>query len=338
LLPHFFTFSCIFVNFLKTRTLFPVGAYQVQENRRKTEAFQQMADYYQILGLPRQADTQAIRSAYKKLALQYHPDRNPDDPTAEELFKQINEAYHVLIDTRKKSYYDLQLSGADVRRHSETFTHYTTSTQRYRTAEYYRQKNHNRARYVRKPENSPEIARRVYGFILLFFAVMSVVAYFLNIFIKHQHSRLRYEQGMTYLQTNDYNLAYSKFNESVGFDKNYPEAYFQRGQILLNAWKSYEKARQDFDIAIRLSEHPAPAMFLKRGFSSYQLGDYEPAIVDFSRIIGDKELGGEALFFRANSHKSIFQTGNACYDWKLSYQTGGMPEALDSLNKYCPTE
>lgn len=63
-------------------------------------------DYYQVLGVSRSASTDEIRKAYRKLAMQYHPDRNPDDKQAEERFKEINEAYQVLNDSQKRAHYD----------------------------------------------------------------------------------------------------------------------------------------------------------------------------------------------------------------------------------------
>lgn len=65
-----------------------------------------MEDYYNILGLDPSADVARIRAAYKRMAMQYHPDHNPGDPQAEEMFKKINEAYHTLSDALKKSRYD----------------------------------------------------------------------------------------------------------------------------------------------------------------------------------------------------------------------------------------
>jgi molecular chaperone DnaJ len=64
------------------------------------------ADYYEVLGLARDADGTEIKKAYRRLAVQYHPDKNPDKPEAEERFKAANEAYSVLSDPDKKARYD----------------------------------------------------------------------------------------------------------------------------------------------------------------------------------------------------------------------------------------
>lgn len=69
-------------------------------------------DYYQTLGVSKDADAKEIKRAFRKLAAQHHPDRNPDDPKAEEKFKEINEAYTVLSDEEKRKFYD-QFGTAD---------------------------------------------------------------------------------------------------------------------------------------------------------------------------------------------------------------------------------
>ena len=63
-------------------------------------------DYYEILGIDRNADAEAIKSAYRKLAKKYHPDLHPGDTDAEKHFKEVNEAYSVLSDPDKKAKYD----------------------------------------------------------------------------------------------------------------------------------------------------------------------------------------------------------------------------------------
>ncbi len=63
-------------------------------------------DYYATLGVSKQASEQEIKKAYRKLAVKYHPDKNPGDKQAEEKFKEISEAYAVLSDAEKKKQYD----------------------------------------------------------------------------------------------------------------------------------------------------------------------------------------------------------------------------------------
>jgi molecular chaperone DnaJ len=63
-------------------------------------------DYYEVLGLKKGATAADLKSAYRKLAIKYHPDKNPGDKTAEEKFKEINEAYEILKDDQKRAAYD----------------------------------------------------------------------------------------------------------------------------------------------------------------------------------------------------------------------------------------
>lgn len=63
-------------------------------------------DYYEVLGVPRTAEDREIKTAYRKIAMKYHPDRNPDDQAAEDKFKEAAEAYEVLSDDDKRARYD----------------------------------------------------------------------------------------------------------------------------------------------------------------------------------------------------------------------------------------
>lgn len=82
----------------------PAEAEKITILKRKIEMAKR--DYYEILGVNKNASKDDIKKAYRKLAMQYHPDRNPDDKTAEEKFKEAAEAYEVLSNDEKKAKYD----------------------------------------------------------------------------------------------------------------------------------------------------------------------------------------------------------------------------------------
>ncbi len=75
-------------------------------------------DYYKILGVDRNASQEEIKKKYRKLAAKYHPDKNPDDPTAEKKFKDLGEAYEVLKDPEKRKLYDKV--GSDWKRYQQS--------------------------------------------------------------------------------------------------------------------------------------------------------------------------------------------------------------------------
>ena len=66
-------------------------------------------DYYDVLGVSKSANKDELKKAYRKLAMKYHPDRNPDDSQAAEKFKELSEAYEILSDDQKRQTYDLSL-------------------------------------------------------------------------------------------------------------------------------------------------------------------------------------------------------------------------------------
>src|SRR3546814_20278014 len=87
----------------RTDTLFP---YTTLFRSVGTEESMSKRDYYEVLMVEKTVSEDGLKKAYRKLAMKYHPDRNPGDHTAEENFKEISEAYEVLTDAQKRAVYD----------------------------------------------------------------------------------------------------------------------------------------------------------------------------------------------------------------------------------------
>lgn len=69
-------------------------------------------DFYEVLGIQKGADEMEIKKAFRKKAMEFHPDRNPGDKVSEEKFKEVNEAYSILSDPQKKDKYDRSVRSA----------------------------------------------------------------------------------------------------------------------------------------------------------------------------------------------------------------------------------
>lgn len=78
-------------------------------------------NYYELLGVAEDADSAAIKTAFRKKAKKYHPDTNPGNEQAEKIFKELNEAYSILSDETKRSKYDRELHGENSFGNADTF-------------------------------------------------------------------------------------------------------------------------------------------------------------------------------------------------------------------------
>lgn len=138
-----------------------------------------MADYYQLLGIRQDATSTEIRTAYKKLAMLYHPDRNPGNREAEELFKLINEAYHVLADPAKKAFYDTGVSYPQQTYHSSAHDTSTYWKQYHRQRyEQWRQAQQSTYRFDKRYFRIQGLAIGVFLVIAGFcFAVINIIEY-----------------------------------------------------------------------------------------------------------------------------------------------------------------
>lgn len=119
-----------------------------------------MTDYYEVLGVQKNASAEEIKKAYRNLAFKYHPDRNPDDKVAEEKFKQISAAYDVLGDETKRRNYDLG-GYTDNSNYQQTYNQYQYSNS---AQDFYEQffNQRNRYTYSSREDDDTEVQDKRY--------------------------------------------------------------------------------------------------------------------------------------------------------------------------------
>jgi curved DNA-binding protein CbpA len=245
-----------------------------------------MRDYYEVLGIPRTSNTAQIRTAFKRLAMRYHPDKNPDNKDAEEAFKVINEAYHTLSDPVKKSRYDLRLYGF-AQAYEEVYW------QDIKRRRYYQWK--------KAQEQSPyKIDRNYFKIQGLAFLVFLIIAGFCFAVIHTAHYYIR-QQEMLKWQANNNMLRQvnglfgsGKFDDAFNMihhleEKN-PFEYrfiFARDSLVdaLRSLADQEFTREDFVSAAGhyniLKEYERPIRFETLEHMSmcqYYLGNYEESV------------------------------------------------------------
>ena len=167
-------------------------------------------NYYQLLGVDQKASQKAIKNAYKKLAFQYHPDKNPGDLRAENMFKEINSAYQTLSDPEKKALYDLKINYTAFQ---QTFT-YGKPAYRYRD---YQQKRYNYQKGYRKYISERNRLANLWAVGIL---IAISIAYFIMAGINDYINRLEQEQ----IRAEEENIIYDArekymagiFNEALG--------------------------------------------------------------------------------------------------------------------------
>ncbi|TAF67955.1 MAG: tetratricopeptide repeat protein [Cytophagales bacterium] len=282
-------------------------------------------NYYQILGLSQQANREEIKNAYRMLALRYHPDRNPDNPTAEEIFKKINEAYQVLSNENKKYYYDLGLYRTVY--YANTQTEYA----------YYRQQ-------ATTPQDQPtpdelvwEKTKKRFNAIgiSLFIAFMLFGWFFhflMNRFTAYYHYQRAvyfYEQGLVFESL----VSLSKSSE---FSRHLPEVFTLRAQIYIKEKGDYASALVNYEKAIEIAPHDA-TLFYWRGICFLQEGYPLSAIRDFNEAITLDDT--QADFYRQRGKAFVKKnkgkkTPQACQDFTKARNLGSQ-EAYQDFMSYC---
>jgi hypothetical protein len=284
-----------------------------------------LSDYYQILGVSQSADQAQIRAAYKRLAMQYHPDRNMGDRGAEEMFKKINEAYHILSDPLKKARYD---------------SRFYQATNEYAPP----QPRHRDYRYTRRAPPAPERAYykidknyfKIQGLaILSFFVLASIcygIAYTVQYFIAQHHEKKRLANVRLVKQANGL-FDQGRFTEAIDMIsdlriKNPGEYMFMvaRDSLVnvLSDRANAEYSNADYKSAIEylllLEKYETPTQLetlRKIGFCQFHLGNYQESLRALKHVHTQEPSNLEMIYYigiinlkKANNPTEALQYSN----------------------------
>lgn len=228
---------------------------------------QKEENYYELLGVSRDATSEEIKKAYHRQARQYHPDVNPDDKEAAEKFKQINQAYEILFDPMQRSLYDRQLGKPGIRINVET--------QSFTAEEYYQ------SGYTKSQKGDYPGAIADYNEALKINPNMAEVYCYRGF--------ASYKLGDERASSNDYTRA-------LELNPNLAEVYYYRG--LSRVKLGYiQAAIEDYSQALEKKPDFAP-VYYQRGLAYAEIEDRENAIADLEKA---------AQIFQAKGDRSSSQ-------------------------------
>lgn len=265
-----------------------------------------MSDYYHLLGVSHSADQAQIRAAYKRLAMQYHPDRNMGDRVAEETFKRINEAYHVLSDPLKKARYDSRF-------YQSTEFAPPPPQARHRDYRYARRAQPQRERtYYKVDKNYFKIQGLA---ILSFFVLASIcygIAYTVQYFIAQHHEKKRLANVKLVKQANGL-FDQGRFTEAIDMistlrTQNPKEYMFimardslvhvlgERGdREFQNA--DYKSAIEYLLLVERYENPPQLETLRKIGFCQFHLGNYDESLRALKHVHSQQPSNLEMIYY-----------------------------------------
>ncbi|WP_375561299.1 DnaJ domain-containing protein [Bernardetia sp. OM2101] len=223
-----------------------------------------MQNHYTTLGIPELASQEEAKVAFKRLAVEYHPDKNPNNPVAEELFKQINEAYQVLSNPVAKENYDVTL------RFVYSYSYY--ANQRPKEADQNFQRYHTERH--KDPKNTNLYSTLIsITFIVYMFLVVHSVHEFL--------SRVYYYSALQSIEVENYNEAIEELSYAIAYDHSFSTAYYLRAKLYAEHFKFPNGALKDYTKAIENALIQESDFYLERGIAYGQVDEKQGAITDF---------------------------------------------------------
>ncbi|HEY8401069.1 MAG TPA: DnaJ domain-containing protein [Cytophagaceae bacterium] len=257
-------------------------------------------NYYQLLGVSPLASNEEIKSAFKKLAKKYHPDKNPGNVQYEEYFKKINEAYQTLSDSHKRSVYDFKLKYYTTNTQYSTYTTNATSYSRTGNTGYRPPKKKNkRKKTMYTPVYKRSTLIKFYIFSITFVLFLSFGGYWFYKFMNKYAAEQLYKEGLALENIQDYKGAMIKYTEAIAYMEELPQPYARRAQLRMKFYHDYAGACKDFEKAIQLGAQSSFELFFNKAKCGIQLKKYDIALKDLEAAIQIDPLSDSANFYKA---------------------------------------
>lgn len=296
-----------------------------------------MINYYHILGISKNASPAEIKSAYRKLALRYHPDKNPDNTYAEDRFKEINQAYQVLNDSQQKARHDLALSYEDLHAQLQNATFNAASVVNSAPKSAGRDPRYRRGRAAQthfRPASPVSKRQNIVATAWAFgiFVIIAILGVGLNSYSNYQQEQLFarqqelansvYEKADQFFQAGDYHHSLQLLH-TVNEYYNAPSHAGRLKQQIINkleeegnqlyAQEQYGEAAEHYQLLVDHQLTYNPLHYAKLVNCYEMIRDYPSAILAYKEVIAAEPETIEArnrlaaIFFRQQQYEEALR-------------------------------
>jgi curved DNA-binding protein CbpA len=238
-------------------------------------------NYYHILGVPSNASAAQIKAAYKRMALKFHPDKNPHSSQAEERFKQVNEAYQVLSNPRRRALFDLQQQQAQQQRQADAYTnpryHHTRRPAGFQER-HYRQRPQQAAGFTRRD-------RQIIIGVVLLIGVLVLLVLGLWLGWNQLSAGRALEQAQVAEQEKKWQQAHTAYSQALDFKPSLQEARIKRATLRLVYLNNPAGAVEDYTVLLKETQNAPAHWYAARGKGFLKAKRYQEALNDLNKAI-----------------------------------------------------
>ena len=246
-------------------------------------------NHYQVLGIAATASAREIKAAYKRLAIQFHPDKHGGSARFEEQFKAVNAAYRVLSDVGRRAAYDHQL------RRAAHIVELQRQQQAYRQQAQHvyggpmppppppmrtRQPAGSAERYYRTIPKRRKFTRRDYLLTAGFIGLFVLFIFSVKVTMDHVTAISNYDDGLRAYADGEWSTAHSFFSEALHFKPSYTAALRRRAEITELIYHQPAVAQNDYRAALPETTHPADQAFILHRLGRYEARHRQSALAE----------------------------------------------------------